>query len=101
MLTNSYYNAIRASVDLLVRRSRTDKLIVWDVGHDEIHDPTLIAYRAYGNRDDADIVMLCAGTNRIGEALPNKRIYLPLPASLAQIKRTYANSGLISEVING
>lgn len=91
MLTNSYYNAIRASVDLLVRRSRTDKLIVWDVGHDEIHDPTLIAYRAYGNRDYADIVMLCAGTNRIGEPLSKKRIYLPMVTTLAEFKRQYLN----------
>lgn len=97
MLTNIYLNAVRSHVDLLVRRGRTDKLIIWDVGHDEIHDPTLIAYRAYGNRDNADVVMLCAGTNRVGEALPNRRIYLPLPASLAQIKRTYASS----EVMNG
>lgn len=101
MLTNIYLNAVRSHVDLLVRRGRTDKLIVWDIGTDETRDPTLIAYRAYGNRDNADVVMLCAGTNRIGEALPNKRIYLPLPASLAQIKRTYANSGLTDEVLNG
>ncbi|MBE0440601.1 MULTISPECIES: hypothetical protein [unclassified Psychrobacter] len=101
MLTNIYLNAVRSHVDLLVRRGRTDKLIIWDVGRDEIHDPTLIAYRAYGNRDNADVVMLCAGTNRVGEALPNRRIYLPLPASLAQIKRTYTNSGLIDGVING
>lgn len=97
MIDNIYLNAVRTHVDLLVRRSRTDKLIVWDVGTDETHDPTLIAYRAYGNRDDADVVMLCAGTNRIGEALPNRRIYLPLAISLTQIKRTYASS----EVVNG
>lgn len=101
MLTNIYLNAVRTHVDLLVRRARTDKLIVWDVGTDEVHDPTLIAYRVYGNRDDADIVMLCAGTNRIGETLPSKRIYLPLPASLAQIKRAHAKSEIIGEVMNG
>lgn len=100
-MKNIYLNAVRTHVDLLVRRARTDKLIVWDVGADETHDPTLIAYRAYGSRDDADVVMLCAGTNRIGESLPNKRIYLPLPASLAQIKRDYASSGLMNGVLNG
>lgn len=93
MLTNTYLNAVRSEVDLLVRRSRTDKLIVWDVGADEVHDPTLIAYRVYGSRDAADVVMLCAGTNRIGEPLPKRTIYLPLPASLAQIKRAHAKSG--------
>lgn len=98
MLTNTYLNAVRSHVDLLVRRARTDKLIVWDIGRDETHDPTLIAYRVYGNRDDADVVMVCAGTNRIGEALPNRRIYLPLPVSLAQLKREHIIKGAI---ING
>lgn len=95
MLTNIYLNAVRSHVDLLVRRSRTDKLIVWDVGVDETHDPTLIAHRIYSNRDDADVVMVCAGTNRIGEALPNRRIYLPLPVSLAQLKREHLSKELV------
>ncbi|WP_010197079.1 hypothetical protein [Psychrobacter sp. PAMC 21119] len=88
-MRNIYLNAVRTHVDLLYRRGRTDKLIVWDVGTDETHDPTLIAYRVYGNRDDADVVMVCAGTNRIGEALPNRRIYLPMLASLTELKRSH------------
>lgn len=97
MIANTYLNAVRSEVDLLVRRSRTDRLIVWDVGSDEVHDPTLIAYRAYGNRGDADIVMLCAGTNRIGEPLPERTIFLPLPTSLAMLKRAHAKN----EVLDG
>ncbi len=98
MINNIYLNAVRSHVDLLVRRARTDKLIVWDVGTDEVHDPTLVAYRAYGDRDNADIVMLCAGTNRIGEPLPQRTIFLPLPASLAQLKRKHLSKEI---VING
>lgn len=94
MMTNIYLNAVRTHTDLLVRRSRTDKLIVWDVGMDEIHDPSLIAYRVYGNRDNTDVVMLCAGTNRIGEPLPRRTIFLPLPANLAQLKRAHASKGI-------
>lgn len=93
MLTNIYLNAVRSHVDLLVRRARTDKLIVWDVGTDEVHDPTLVAYRVYGDRSKADIVMLCAGTNRIGEPLPRKTIYLPAPATLAQLRRKHLKGG--------
>ncbi len=95
-MKNIYLNAVRTHVDLLVRRARTDKLIVWDIGHDEEHDPTLIAHRVYGNRDDADVVMLCAGTNRIGEALPRRTIFLPAPASLAALKREHLNDGALS-----
>ena len=93
MLNNIYLNAVRTHVDLLVRRSRTDKLIVWDIGTDEVHDPSLVAYRAYGNRDHADVVMLCAGTNRIGEPLPRRTIFLPLSANLAQLKREHMSKG--------
>ena len=96
MINNIYLNAVRTHVDLLVRRARTDKLIVWDVGTDEVHDPTLIAYRIYSNRDDVDVVMLCAGTNRIGEALPRRTIFLPSPSSLAALKREHSNKGLIN-----
>ncbi len=92
-MQNIYLNAVRTHVDLLVRRSRTDKLIVWDIGTDEVHDPSLVAYRAYGNRDHADVVMLCAGTNRIGEPLPRRTIFLPLPANLAQLKREHMSKG--------
>lgn len=93
-MQNIYLNAVRTHVDLLVRRSRTDKLIVWDIGTDEVHDPSLIAHRVYGDRDNADVIMLCAGTNRIGEPLPRRTIFLPMPASLAQLKRDQLNKGI-------
>ena len=97
MISNSYHNAIRAHVDLLVRRERIDKLVVWLVGSDEKYDPTLIAHRVYGNRDFADIIMLCAGTNRISDPLPEKNIYLPLPRDLVQIRKRHAiNQGVAS-----
>lgn len=95
-MKNIYLNAVRLHTDLLIRRGRTDKLIVWDVGADEVHDPTLIAHRVYGNRDDADVVMMCAGTNRIGEPLPQRIIFLPAPATLASFKREHASNGLIN-----
>ncbi len=89
MIKNTYHNAIRSHVDLLLRRGRLDKLIKWQVGSDEIYDPTLIAYRAYGKRDYADIVITCAGTNRIGEPLPQKMIFLPLATSVMAIRRQH------------
>ena len=89
MNQNIYLNAVRAHVDTLYRRGRTDSLVYHDVGADEQTDPTLVAVRVYGRRDDVDVIMLCAGTNRIGEPLPLKRIHLPTPASLMQLKRDY------------
>lgn len=88
-ILNIYHNAIRDHVDLLYRRGRTDRLIAWEVGTDEIHDPTLIAFRAYKNRSYADVVMVCAGTNRIGEPLQRGIIFLPIARDLVAIKRKY------------
>ena len=89
MNQNTYLNAVRAHVDTLYRRGRMDSLVHHDIGADEQNDPTLVAYRVYGRRDDVDVVMLCAGTNRIGEPLPLGRIYLPSAATLMQLKRQY------------
>lgn len=89
MLTNIYLNAVRSHVDTLYRRGRIDSLVYHDIGADEQTDPTLVAHRVYGRRDDVDVVMLCAGTNRIGEQLPLGRIYLPNAAILMQLKRQY------------
>ncbi|MDO5770074.1 MAG: hypothetical protein Q4P13_11260 [Psychrobacter sp.] len=96
MIRNNYLNAIRADVDLLVRRGRMDQVIVWHVGSDEKHDPTLIAWRAYSNRDYADVVMVCAGTNSISEPLPESDIYLPTVQSLMRIRKAQSRG----EVIN-
>ena len=101
MIANTYLNAVRAHVDLLVRRGRYDMLVAHDVGTDETRDATLAAYRVYGSRDDADIIMLCAGTNRVGEPLPNRRIYLPLPINLVQIKRAHNKQSLIAGLNDG
>ena len=88
-ILNIYHNAIRDHVDLLYRRGRTDRLITWKVGSDEVHDPTLIAFRAYRDRNYADVVMVCAGTNRIGQPLPKDIIFLPVARDLIAIKRKY------------
>lgn len=88
-MKNNYLNAIRDHVNLLLRRGRTDQLIVWRVGSDEIHDPTLLARRAYGNPDYADVVMVCAGTNRISEPLPDRVIYLPQGRRVMQIRQSF------------
>ena len=42
MIKNTYHNAIRARVDTLYRRGRTDSLIAYDIGADEQSDLTLI-----------------------------------------------------------
>ena len=84
-----YHNAIRDLVHLSSRKGKTGQCIRYEIGTDEVNDPTLVAYRVYGNRDDYDAVMVCAGTNSIFEPLPQREIILPTSMQLIALKRAY------------
>lgn len=88
-MINIYHNAIRDLVDLSSRKGKTGQYVRYEIGADEVNDPTLVAYRVYGNRDDYDVVMVCAGTNAIWQPLPQREIILPTPMQLIALKRTY------------
>ncbi len=85
----NYHNQVRQLVDQAIRRGQTGELIRHQIGIDERHDPTLVAMRVYGNRQDYDVVMLMAGTNAIWEPLPIKVIYLPTPLQLMILKKRH------------
>ena len=92
-MINTYHNAIRDLVALSTKKGQTWQVIRYQVGRDEIHDPTLIAYRVYGNRDDSDVIMVCAGTNTIWQPLPEREILLPTPTQLFALKKLHAVFG--------
>lgn len=96
MIKNIYLNEVRAHVELYRRHGREDMLLIWDVTSDEVRDATTVALRAYSNRDDADVVIQCAGVNSIGDRLPARRIFMPTAASLAQIKAKFRKKELIN-----
>ncbi|WP_019520455.1 hypothetical protein [Faucicola boevrei] len=93
MNTNHYHNAIRDLVTLMINKGKTGQIIKHAIGPDEIHDPTLVSLRVYGNRHDYDVVMVCAGTNSIWQALPEREIYLPTKAQLFRLKKKYRQFG--------
>lgn len=89
MQLNLYHNAIRDLVNLMISKGKTGQIVKHSIGRDEIHDPTLVSLRVYGNRHDYDVVMVCAGTNSIWQALPEREIYLPTKAQLFMLKKKY------------
>lgn len=93
MQLNNYHNAIRDLIHLLVSKGKTGQIIKYSVGRDEIHDPTLVSQRVYGNRYDYDVVMLCAGTDSIWQPLPQIEIYLPTKQQLFVLKKKYGLFG--------
>lgn len=88
-MLNTYHNAIRDLVALALQKGKQGQVICHQIGLDEIHDPSLVAYRVYKNRADYDVVMVCAGTNAIWQPLPEREIYLPTPMQLMALKKQY------------
>ena len=93
MKLNHYHNAIKDLVNLMISKGKTGQVIKHSIGADEINDPTLVSLRVYGNRHDYDVVMVCAGTNSIWQALPEREIYLPTKAQLCMLKKKYRQFG--------
>lgn len=88
-MLNEYLNAVRQFCELQAKRGRTGQFIRYQILADEVNDPTLVSFRVYGVRTEANVVMVAAGTNGIWEQLPETEIILPLPQQLQQMKAIY------------
>lgn len=86
---NAYRNAIRDLIELLKARGTSNQMIAWQIGEDEINDPTLVSLRAYGSRDHAAVVMVACGTSGIWESLPRAVVIMPQLAQVLQLRRKY------------
>lgn len=84
----NYHNQVRQLVDQAIRRGQTGELIRHQIGIDERHDPTLVAMRVYGNRQDYDVVMLMVGTNAISGAAADQGDLLAHTATADDPKKT-------------
>lgn len=89
---NDYRNAIRDLIDLLRRRGQSIQYISWQVNVDEVNDPTLLSFRAYGSREYSDVVMVACGTSFIFEQLPETEIILPTLLQIRQLRTLYGLS---------
>lgn len=89
----SYHNHIRRLIDAAKKRGKSAEMLRHQIGVDEIHDPTLVSLRVYGNRHDYDVVMIAAGTSAIWQPLPQSLIYLPTAKQLLLLKKRYQHWG--------
>ena len=89
MSRNAYRNAIRDLIELIKSRGTSSQMLAWQIGEDEVNDPTLVSLRAYGSRNHADVVMVACGTSGIWEQLPAVIIVMPQLAQVMQLRRTY------------
>ena len=88
-MINEYRNAVRDLIARLNRQGVMQNVMIWQVQEDEANDPTLLSLRAYGNRSYTDVVMVACGVNGIWERLPLKKILLPRPQFIRQLRKQY------------
>jgi hypothetical protein len=86
---NAYRNAIRDLIELIKARGTSSQMIAWQIGEDEVNDPTLVSLRAYGSREHADVVMVACGVSGIWEPLPPIIIVMPKLLQVQQLRRQY------------
>lgn len=93
-MLNEYHNDIRRYIER--NESRTHyggDLTVYQIGIDEIYDPSKISQRFYGTRAHDDVVRIAAGTSFVHEPLPEKIILLPSLQVIIELQKKH-------EVIN-
>ena len=88
-MRNEYLNAVRDLVFNLNRQGVVQNVLVWQVQQDEANDPTLLSFRAYGNRNYTDVVLVCAGVSGIWERLPERVILLPRLPFIRNLRKKY------------
>lgn len=89
MSQNAYRNAIRDLIELIKARGTSSQMLAWQIGEDEVNDPTLVSIRAYGSRIHTDVVMVACGTSGIWEQLPAVIVIMPQLAQVLQLRRKY------------
>lgn len=92
MSQNAYRNDLRDLIDLIKARGMSSQMVAWQIGTDEVHDPTLVSLRAYGSRDYVDVVMVASGTSGIWEPLPKVTIVMP---QLPQVQQLRLKHGIV------
>jgi hypothetical protein len=93
MSSNIYRTAIIQLIAQLRTRGQAGQYILYQVMPDEVADPTLISWRAYGTRNHADVVMISAGQSSIDDPVPVGELLLPVGPVVAQLKRLHGVTG--------
>ena len=90
MSLNEYHNDIRRLIDKYKsRHGYGGRLFRYQVGNDELYDPSLISQRMYKTRAQADVVRLVTGVSFAHEALNIKIIILPTLQQIIALQKKH------------
>ncbi|OTG87930.1 hypothetical protein B9T34_16300 [Acinetobacter sp. ANC 3813] len=89
-MRNEFYIAIRRHIEVNAKRTGYGgSLTAYEIGEDEINDPSLVSQRLYGTRQHSDIVRLSCGTSFTHEPLPQKVFLFPSLNAIIQLQKRY------------
>ena len=90
MSLNEYHNDIRRLINKNKKRHGYGGfLFAYQIGRDEIYDPSLISQRVYHPRNHGDIVRIASGVSFAHDQLPKETIILPKLAQIIALQRKY------------
>jgi hypothetical protein len=90
MSLNEYHNDIRRLIDKYkVRHGYGGRLFRYQVGEDEIYDPSLISQRMYQTRAHADIVQMCSGVSFAHKPIKVQIIILPTLQQIMTLQKKH------------
>ena len=78
---------LRRVADFAERQPEWAERITYQTLPDEAWDLTLVSQRVYGTRDEFLAVMAAAGLDSVEQELTPRRLVLPTPRQLADMKR--------------
>ncbi|WP_111857851.1 hypothetical protein [Acinetobacter sp. CFCC 10889] len=90
MSLNEYHTDIRRLINKNKKRHGYGGfLFAYQIGRDEIYDPSLISQRVYQTRSHGDVVRIASGVSFAHEPLPQNIIILPKLAQIIALQRKY------------
>lgn len=90
IMRNEFYIALRRHIEINTKRAGYGGALTgYEIGHDEINDPSLVSQRLYGTRQHSDIVRIVCGTSFTHEPLPLKLFLFPSLNAIIQLQKRY------------
>jgi len=89
-MRNEFYNALRRHIEVNEKRTGYGgSLIKYQIGTDEVHDPSLVSLRVYGTRVHSDVVRMCCGVSFAHELLPVKIVLFPSLNAVVELQKKF------------
>lgn len=89
-MIQEFHNALRQLVEMEKKRSLiSKKIVLYQIGEDELLDHGLVSQRLYKTRKYHDVVRVCCGCSFAHEKLPHEMVFFPSLKELLRLKKIH------------